>query len=200
MLTNIVFHTLGFFIFLYLFWRRLKEDYISNQIFSTAFIVLLGLILVNLLANNFFPAYWFWSSLIGVFIGLAVGILRFKLRIFEILEAAVFSLLPWLALTFLNDSMVNSKSSSFIGFFVLTLLVTLFIVIDKHYKKFTWYKSGRIGFTGLSTAGLFFLIRSIVALTFDNVLSFSGKYDAYLSALIAFSSFLLVFNLARAKT
>lgn len=200
MLAYLPFNIFGVIVFLYLFWKRLKEDYPANQIFSTAFYMLLGALFISLLAKRTIPEWWFWTNLSGLFLGLLLGIVRYKLRIFETIEAAAISLLPWFGLYFLGDSVKTAQISSFIGFLIISGLVSLFFVFDAHYKNFTWYKSGRIGFSGLTTLGLFFLLRATFASFFPDVVSFVGKYDALISAVVSFASFLAVFNLARKET
>jgi hypothetical protein len=199
MIELIVANVLGVLAFLFIFWKRLKEDYIGNQIFSSAFIVLAILTIAKLIATYFLAAWWFWLSLLSVSVALLLAIKRYRLRVFETLEAQVISLLPWLSLLFLADSIINSNTYSLVGFILIALLIILFYIFDKHYKRFTWYKSGRVGFSGLTILGLFFLIRALVALKFDNMLSFSGKNEVYFSAVLAFSSFLILFNLSRQK-
>ena len=199
MIELILANVLGVLVFLFIFWKRLKEDYIGNQIFGSAFIVLAILTIVKLITTYFLAAWWFWLSMLAVSAALLLAIKRYRLRVFETLEAQVISLLPWLSLLFLADSIINSNTYSLVGFILITLLIILFFIFDKHYKKFTWYESGRVGFSGLTILGLFFLIRALVALKFDNVLSFSGKNEVYLSAVLAFSSFLVLFNLSRKK-
>lgn len=199
MIEQIFANVLGVLAFLFIFWRRLKEDYIGNQIFSSAFIVLTGLAIVRLITMYFISDWWFWLSLLSASISLFIVIKRYRLRVFETLEALVLALMPWLSLLFLADSVVGSSTESLVGFIIVTILIILFFVFDKHYKRFTWYKSGRVGFSGLTILGLFFLLRALVALNFHNVLSFSSKNEVYLSAVLAFSSFLILFNLSRQK-
>ena len=90
-------------------WKKLKEDYISTHIFNTSFYVLVAILIVHLVAKNFFQASWFWLTFSGIGVGLTLGIVRYRLRIFETLEGATISLLPWLGLVFLSDSIVNSS-------------------------------------------------------------------------------------------
>lgn len=200
MLSAALFILLGIFIFLFAFWRRLKEDYLSTQIFSTSLYILIGVLLGNIISFKFFPDGWFWLSIIGIVVGFSVGILRFRLKFFETTEALVISSLPGLGLVFLHDSMVNSSSASFMGFLVILLLILSFLFLDAHYKKFTWYKSGKIGFSGFTILGFLFLVRAAIATVFPYVLSFAGKLDIYLSAMFAFASFLIVFNLSKQQT
>lgn len=200
MISEILLDFLGIIFFLFLFWKKLKEDYISYQIFNTAFYVIISILLADLLAYKLLPSWWFWIVFIGIIAGLLLGIFRYRLRVFETIEAATISLLPLYGLIFVSDIIKSFNLASLLGVFVILGFIILFFIFDKHYKKFSWYKSGRIGFSGLTILGLFFLIRAIVAASFPFVLSFGGKHDIFLSAIVAFASFLAVFNLAEIKT
>jgi len=105
--------------------------------------------------------------------------------------------LPWIALIFLGDSVVKSSLSSFLGFLAILVFILVYYYFDSHYKKFSWYKSGKIGFSGLVTLGIIFLVRAGVAVSESVVLSFVDKYEAAFSATAALFCFLAVFNLGR---
>ena len=197
MISSALFTILGILIFLFLFWKRLKEDYVSGQIFNAAFYMLLGIFLGKILATKFFPDWWFWASFFGALVGVFAGVARFKLRILETFEAATLGLLPWIGLVFLREAIKTSSPNSFFASLVIFGLILLFFFFDSRYKKFTWYKSGRIGFSGLMVVGIFFLTRAAIAPIVPDVISFAGKYEAFFSGIFAFTSFLLVFNLAR---
>src|SRR3989344_2606669 len=91
MVLKIIFSFLAVILFLFLFWRRLKEDYTQNQIFTTAFYTLLGFSLGSIVSDNFAPDWWFWTSFLGGSLGIFVGTIRFNLRVFEALEAGILS-------------------------------------------------------------------------------------------------------------
>ena len=190
---------LGAFFFLFLFWKRLKEDYVSRDIFSAAFYILAGITLSWLISKNFLPRWWFWLAFLGVVLGGTWAVIKFKLRVFEALEGLVFGLLPWLSLIFLLDSVRNANTLSLIGFLVILIFLLSFVAIDSRYKRFTWYKSGRVGFSGLTILGAFFLLRTFIAGSFTDMLSFAGRIDAIFSGVVAFISFLMIFNIARQK-
>ena len=116
MVIKILFILFGAFLFLFLYWRRLKEDYISSMIFSSFFCLLLGVVLFVFLANQFFPIWWFWSAVLGLSLGLAATLFRFKFRFFETLEAVTISGLSWLSLVFLGDALANQCWFSLAGF------------------------------------------------------------------------------------
>jgi len=196
---RIVFTTLGVFLYLYFFWKKLKDDYIQNQIFTTAFYSLSGICLFSLSSAYYFPGYEFWFGVIGSFLGFLIGVLKYKLRFFEAFEAFVIANL---GVDFLYNSFgliekfsIRSSVSTGTAF----ILIIAFFVIDKHYKKFTWYKSGKVGFTGLSVAGLYFVLRSVIDIIFPSVLSFAGRWQAVIFAALSFTVFILLYNLSQKK-
>jgi len=198
MLANIAVLILGVLVFLYIFWKRLKEDYVPEIIFKTAFCVLVGVFVSNILSNKFFPGWFLWFSFLGTLVGLTFGIFVYKVRFYEALEALVISFLPWVSLLFLSDSVVHYSLSSFIGFIAILVIIFISFWINDHYKNFSWYKSGKIGFAGLATLAIIFLIRSAIAISGIHVLSFVGqRYEAMVSGSLAFISCLLIYNLGR---
>lgn len=200
MLLGIFIGILGIILFLLLFWNELKEDYTSHMIFTSALLVLAGTLIGYFISRRFFLSFWFWSSFLGAFLGLSVGILIFRLKFYESFEAMTIGVMPWITFIFLSDAVKNSSVISFVYFIVMVGLIGLFYYFEKHYKLFPWYKSGRIGFAGLAIAAIFFLLRAAVASFFPYVVSFVGKSEAILSSLSAFIFFLLLFNLARKTT
>ena len=200
MLFSVISTILGVAIFLFIFWNKQREDYPSGEIFSTSFYILLGIGLGALFSRQFFPPWWFWTSLAGLGVGLSLGLLRYRFRFFETFEALVIGIMPWVSLFYLSDSIASSSIFSFVAFVVVVALMALYHFLDRHYKSFSWYRSGRIGFSGLTVAGLFFLIRAAVASFFPFVLSFVVSVEAILSGIAAFILFLLTFNLARQET
>jgi hypothetical protein len=197
MIANIGVNILGLFIFLFVFWKKLKDDYVSEIIFSAATLILMGFLVGFLVGLRFLPSWIFWTEFTGILVGLAIAALKYKLRVYESFEAVVISLLPWLSIYFLHDSVDNSSLVSFIAFGVILALIGAYYLFDLKYKNFSWYRSGRVGFSGLATAGLFFLIRSAVAIFWPSVLSFSGTIEPVISGAFAFVAFVLIFNLGR---
>ena len=191
---------LGSLIFLFIFWKKLREDYAGGQVFNSAIYILFGTYLGAFLAFKFYSPIWFWAGFFGLLIGLLFAEIRFKFRFFETLEAVVIGILPTISLVFLSDSVKTSSIYSFAAFIAIVLLMGLYYYLDKYYKTFSWYRSGRIGFSGLSVAGLLFLLRALFALPFSFVLSFVNRYEVILSGITAFIFFLLTFNLARRET
>ena len=197
MLMNLAATILGLFTFLFLFWKRLKEDYAGEIIFKSASYILVGIGVGWALAANFFPDWFFWAAFAGGIFGLAFSILRFRVKFYETLEAFIISSLPMLSLVFLIDSAVKSSFSSFLAFDAILIMLFIAYYLDTHYKGFTWYRSGRIGFAGLTVAAIFFLTRTAIAMTKVTMVSFVGQGEAIISGAMAVGCFLLLFNLGR---
>lgn len=200
MIVRILFTLCGTFLFLFLFWRKLREDYILNHLFTVGFYSLFGLSVFSIISFYLEPKWLFWLSLIGSVIGLVFGISKFHFRIFETLEAWVLGNLGVLIIFYLYEFSKNPKIENVALVLVNCLLIFLFLFLDKHYKKFTWYKSGRVGFAGLTIVGTFFLIRCLVAIVLPNMLFFVGRIDAIMSGSVAFISFLGLLTLSRSET
>jgi len=198
MLTTIIFNLLGILVFIFIFWRKLKEDYISDIIFNTAFYMLLGLAVLYFASMFLLPSYWFWLSGVGFTFGLAIGVFRFKLRLYETIEAATIASFPWLVLIFTADAIATSSISSFCSALGCALLIVLYLYLYKHYKNFSWYTSGRVGFSGLALLAIFFLLRATLAIFIPSVISFV-KAEVLISGVLACAFLFLVFNLSKKK-
>lgn len=184
LIANIV----GSILFLYLYWKRLRDDYTSEKIFNSGFILIIGIVLSFLVSKFFLPNYWFWIVFITVFIIEAFIVLKFKFKLFESLDALIVSVLPWLSLFYLSESIVKRSLFPFLIFWISLICLFLFFFFDNYYRTFAWYKSGRVGFSGLMTLGIFFLIRTI---------AFTPNLERIFSGTVVFISFLLLFNLSR---
>lgn len=184
--------------FLFLFWQRLKEDYTRNQIFTLGISSLLALYLggaIGLLASSLTPTpifnpngIWFWSGILLSITVLLLFVFKFKMRIYEVLEGYVLGLI---SLGFLWSTMFFLP-----GILIFLILGVVFFIVDLKYKEFSWYKSGKMGLAGLTCLALFFILRAAIAVVNPNVVSFIGRVDAIVSAVVAFSLFLSVYNLS----
>lgn len=200
MVVNFAVGLIGVLIFLFIFWKRLKEDYSSEIIFKTAFMLLTVLAVFFVLGWQFSRGWLFFIEAVGIPVGVLIAVSRLRVRFFETLEAAIAGLMPWLSFFFLADSVTSKSLSSFSGFLALLILIFVFYYLDVHYKNFNWYKSGRIGFSGLTILALIFLTRSLVAIVGITVLSFvNQRSEAIISASIVFVCLLGLYNLGRQK-
>lgn len=190
---------IGILTFLFVFWKKLREDYASEIVFKTAFQILFGILLGVLISSKFFPGWFWWSGVLGGFAGLALSVFKLRVKFYETFEAFVISSLPGVALLFLADSVVHFSFISFVAFLVTLIMIFIYYYLDLHYKEFTWYRSGKIGFSGLTTLGLIFLARTVLALTGGRMLSFVGRNEAIVSGMAFSICLLTLINLGRSK-
>lgn len=190
---------IGSFVFLFAFWKRLREDYFDSQIFSAGFYILLLTLFANVVSRLLGNMYWFWFSFVAIMIGVGVGSWRLGLRFFEVLEAVVIALFAPLIGLLLFDGLSQKRPSSFFTISVVAVFIGLYYILNTRYKTFSWYKSGRVGFAGLAILGLFFLTRAVVAYFFPNMVSFI-HLDWLISSVAAFGSFLTLANLTFKKS
>ena len=179
---------IGVFFFLYFYWRRLKEDYQTEKIFNAGFILIIGVCVGIVLATYLLPNNWFWIIATSLFVAQLIVVYKLKLKPYESFEALIISSLPWLALCFLANSIQLSSLTDFLRFWLSLTSIFLFFLFDNFYRTFFWYKSGRIGFSGLATLGIFFLV---------NLLFPASYWDKIFSGTVVFLSFLLLYNLSK---
>jgi len=126
-------------------------------------------------------------------------IFKFKLRFYETFEALILSGMPLISLMFFKDSMNGSSLNSFLAFVGSLILIFLSYWFDVNYRNFVWYKSGKIGFAGLTTAALFFLARTVIAINGLTMISFVGKIEAIISGAVVLVCIGLLINLGKEK-
>lgn len=187
---------LGIILLFFLLWKRLKDDYHYEKIFNLGFIIFFGLATGYFVAKSFVPSYWFWTQIFFVTASFLIGVIKQKMKFFESLDALIIGLLPWLGLTYLSDAISKSSLSSFLAFWITLIFVFLFFFLNSQYRKFSWYKSGRVGFAGITVAALFFLARIALFLIYPQTMSFAGGLELYFSGTFAFSFFLLLYRLS----
>jgi len=200
LIASIAANLVGILVFLFIFWKRLRDDYSPEIIFKSALDILGGILVGFLVSLSYLQGAFLWLMFLGALIGLALAIFRLRLKFYETFEALIISSFPWLGLTFLLDSVTHSSLSSFLAFVAILIFIFISYYLDAHYKAFTWYRSGKIGFAGIATLSLVFLTRSALAIFGTSVISFVGlRAEAVVSGAAAFICFILIFNLARIK-
>ena len=181
------------FVFLFVFWKNLKDDYIPSQIFSTSLIVLI-FIGVGYFLSTIFKSYAFWIIFLSLIVGYIIGSIKCGIKFYEGFDSFIISSL----FAFMATSPILYKYwqlNLILIYSAIVLSAVVFYVIKKNYKSFVWYKSGRRGFPGLFTLGIFFLIRSIVAIIKPESIFLLTEYDIFISGLISLISFLNIFVL-----
>lgn len=198
---------IGFFLYLFFYWRNLKEDYKSQPVFDSGIVIFASTVILGLIfeaISNFLPesyiydrtGLWFWGGAIGYLLAFLYTKQKFKFRHYEHFQASSIPLFVIIFLSFVIDFIVNMNSNSLFGALFVFILWIVYIFLQKNYRKFTWYKSGRFGFAALMTYGVFFFARTLIALTSTDVISSAGKIDVILSGIVSFIFFFNVYLLS----
>jgi len=192
----IAFILLGIVVYTFVFWKSLKEDYAPDMIFNTA---LLAIFISTVLASLCYFLYqplWFWSGFLGMLLGTTVGIRVYKLRKYEVYDASIISFL-YLQVILLLWFIFDDGLYNLILLGLTVMCIVLYYFLQANYRKFSWYKSGKVGFSGFTVLGTYFIGRSVIAVFSLPVVSLSGVFDIIISAVFVIVSFAVVYTLSK---
>lgn len=185
---------------MFIAWRALREDYISKLIFNCLFIIFLftyftAFVTYELTHNLSKTAIsdprnlWFWGGFLGFMIALVYASKKFRIKLNELFNGIVAS---WAVILMISLIPVNIYYALF-----MLLLLLIYNYLETHYRKFRWYRSGKIGFSGLFLFCLFFSFRAIVAIPFTDIIASVGKVDFIPSGIVAFLSAFSLYNMGK---
>lgn len=197
MIMMVIANIIGILFLFFMLWRTLKEDYHYEKVFNLAGIVVVFQFVFLIISKYILSSFWFWLAIIGTAIGFVLTIKKQKMKFFESFEALVIGMLPWISLIYANDAIYRSSLSSFLSFWITILCIFLYFFLDSIYRGFNWYKSGRVGFSGIVTAIVFFVSRGLLSLFFRDTMSFAGSFEIYFSLSTALLLTIVLYNLSR---
>lgn len=176
---------LGILISFFIVWKKLREDYSDEKIFSFSLGVIGGIIL-GYIGTSFIepilPGIKFWGAIAGG--GLLGTWLSKKLsiRFFEALEAvipAVFVYLIFESLTKISWLQVINLEPGVIFQFAqlggVTLSLLVFVYASRNFRRFMWYPSGKIGIASLLALAVFFIFQVVLANAFSDMLTLLSR-------------------------
>lgn len=206
--------TFGFFVAIsfmiasFVLWKYFREDYPEEEILTfTIYLFLTSLIGARIfyIAENFpvfglyFDKWLFWSkypgfSFIGAFLGggffLNYWVKKKKWDLWLLADKTViiFFLVQMIGGIGLVLSTVNRFD--FIRLLIVTGLFFLSYYLLGHYRKFVWYKSGKIGFVACFGLALYFLFFGLLEFFKRN-----GIYwDIFIFPVFSIISFLFLYR------
>lgn len=188
--------SVAIFVYLFVYWRELKDDSIASQIFSSSIIVLIFSMSSHFVTNYFLKDYKMLILILVFGVSYIFAMKYNRIKLYEGFDAIVISTLNSLA--FLSLFLYKNWEFKWIIFYVsIYLCILIFHLVRKNYKSFIWYTSGKRGFAGLFTVGVFFLFRSLLFFIDPEYLPYLNSYDIFVSGLISLSAFLNIFMLAK---
>lgn len=161
---------LGVYLSLFLFWKFTRDDYEDSDIFALWFMALTGGVLGFSVVNFFLHQDALFA---GLAIAVLFGILRarkLKMKLFEIMEAAVPAIFLFLAFVVLSWFVGGVTLRLVIDLAIIVLSLGLFFLLKANYRRFLWYPSGKVGFASLATFSFYFVARAVVAMTLNKML------------------------------
>lgn len=184
---------IGLFFFSFVFWKKLREDYPNEHIFTFTLLAFLGGILGWWLSSQLLPGFVFWSTLVTGSAFALWALKRFEFRFFEVAD----SISPaWFWLSFFTFLGLGLPKDVLLLLESLVSLFSAFIykIILSRYRTFSWYPSGKVGFAGAIALAFYFLLRASVAIFAFFVLSFSlNLFDLGANILLALILGLVVY-------
>lgn len=186
----IIANTFGILFFLFLIWRALKEDYHYEKIFNLGFSGLIAVLVAFIISSFIDGVIEFWIYVIFAVLIFLFSVRKQKMKFFECFEAYFIGFLPWITFLFLSDSVKYSSLSSFLSFWLALFSLFIYFFCKANYRSFTWYKSGRVGFAGVTSLIVFFVLRSVL-----NIVFFGVALDIFLSISASLLLFILMYNL-----
>lgn len=162
---------LSFFVFAFVLWRKLREDYPNDKIFLLTLGLMVSIVVGNWIFGRF-PLFLFWATLaLLVAIGFYL-VKKLEFRLFETLDAIALGWF-WVLIIGGPAGFLSTRSFETLVEPAMAGLALLgFTFFNARYRTFSWYPSGKIGFAGVGSLGIYFLSRS-----------FFGVYTALTSSL-----------------
>lgn len=151
---------LSFFVFAFVLWRRLEEDYANDKIFLLTLGLMVSMVVGNWIFGRF-PLFSFWASLALVVAIGAYSVKKLDFRLFEVVDAVAPAWFWFLLLGSLAGFLSTRTIEALVEPAIAALALLGFTFFNARYRTFSWYPSGKIGFAGVGSLGLYFLSRSI---------------------------------------
>lgn len=172
-LVSLLLGFVGLFLFSFILWKRLREDYRSDDIFTFTLSLVLSGLVSFWLSSEVIPSLSFWFTLLGSGVTGFVLIRRYSFRFFEVIDALVPAF-------FLLGLFLFKNYLSLV--FIISFMAYKFL--EKRYRRFSWYPSGKIGFAGLASLALFFLLYGLLAILPVGVLSLNQDLPSSLAGAV----------------
>lgn len=151
---------LAFFVFAFVLWRKLKEDYPNDKIFLLTLGLVGGMVISKWVFGSW-PLFSFWATLsLLVAIGFYL-VKKLEFRLFEVIDAVAPAWFWFLIIGGLTRFLSTREIMALVEPVMAGVSLLGFTFFNARYRTFSWYPSGKIGFAGVGSLGIYFLLRSI---------------------------------------
>lgn len=158
----------------YIFWKKLKEDYHDSEIFTLTFYSL-GLALASyIIVDSLYPRAHLWIPAMCSAIVIYWKSNKYQMRFFEVLEAFVPAFFAFIFFAALAHAFNGISLQEIAGeLSAVSLAGLVYWYTSKNFRRFTWYPSGKLGISSLSSLAVWSSGRAILAMYAPSMLSFS---------------------------
>jgi len=185
---------LGLISYLFLVWRRFRQEYPEEEVINFSLLTLLAFLSVGRLVYGLShwsdwrkdPFSWllfwqrggfsFWGGGVGAVLAAVLFCQKKKWKVEYWLEGATLPFLIATTLSGLGLFLTTGKAIFLARIFAL-LLTILAVVLLSGYRSFTWYPSGKPGFL--------FLVALIILLLFEGGLDFYLTHRLYWRSILS---------------
>lgn len=173
---------IGVLLFMYVFWKNLKDDYPSNDVIWLGWLIMAMFYLGVLIWSK--PGLSYFGGYILVLITIALYVKRKSWKSILILEDGVKAFLLFLAFNYLEE-LFRSRLNGEVMIKILIVLLGYYFagVFKAKYRSFVWFKSGKKGFVFWAVSALVLGLFMINNILFRNIVILSYLYG--LSSLIS---------------
>lgn len=184
-------HFFAVFIFAFVIWKKLREDYPNELIFSFTLALLASGSSGWWIFQKFATPFAFWGVFVlPVILGLYF-VKKFDMRPFEVIDAVSVS---WFWFAFFATAGAQLATLqippplALPGAVIPLVSLIVYGFFTKNYRSFSWYPSGKVGFAGLASLALYFLLFSVFSLYKVVALSLSREIFNGIIGLVLFLS------------
>lgn len=158
----------------FVLWRKLKEDYQEDLIFSLTIILVGTLLLASKIFGTYLPDFSFWGIVVSLIFITFYSLKKLGFKFFESIDALSIGGL-WFLFFLGADWLLKIRvfaPAAVLNIVVISLSLLSYKFFSGRYRRFFWYPSGKVGFPGLASLAIFFLLYGAVAFYSWPVLSF----------------------------
>lgn len=187
---------LGMVIYMYLTWKKLKEDYVDSEVIIYLWLAVLGFMLGGRMVfgilnwkmwNNWWEWLLFWEKPGINYLGAYFGWLwvtfwvakTYDWKIWRLLEDTTKTFLVLVTFCLLGDFLRVWGDRQIVIYLLLVLGLFFWSAwVERRYRSFGWYKSGKKGFVWISVNFWLWLALAVIekqlAYVFPSLLSGVG--------------------------
>lgn len=169
-----VFYLAGALGLAFVLWKKLKEDYQEDLIFYLTIILVGTLLLVSKIFGAYLPDFSFFGIVVSLIFVTLYSLKKLGFKFFESIDALSMGGL-WFLFFLGADWLLKIRvfaPAAVLNILVISLSLASCKFFSGRYRRFSWYPSGKVGFPGLASLAIFFLLHGAVAFYSWPVLSF----------------------------